>query len=81
MLTCVGESFASRVGASLLHSIGMDELVTRTVEAYRELLLTLVRDRARLRALRERLARQQANAELFDTAGFVRDWEALLTSA
>jgi predicted O-linked N-acetylglucosamine transferase (SPINDLY family) len=33
MLTCLGETFAGRVGASLLKAIGLPELITTTVES------------------------------------------------
>ena len=34
VLTCEGEAFAGRVAASLLHAVGLPELVTRNLEEY-----------------------------------------------
>jgi protein O-GlcNAc transferase len=33
-LTCIGETFAGRVAARLLHAIHLPELITTTPEAY-----------------------------------------------
>jgi predicted O-linked N-acetylglucosamine transferase (SPINDLY family) len=78
MLTCRGATFAGRVGASLTKASGLSELVTASVEEYGERLLELVANPARLRDYRAFLERTRATNPLFDTAGFTRDWEALL---
>lgn len=49
VLTCAGEAFAGRVAASLLHAIGLDDLVTRDLAAYEARALELARDPAALR--------------------------------
>ena len=36
VLTCLGKSFAGRVGASLLRAVGLPELVTSSLEEYEE---------------------------------------------
>ncbi|MBI1394534.1 MAG: tetratricopeptide repeat protein [Betaproteobacteria bacterium] len=77
-ITCPGETFATRVGASLLGAAGLDELVAPDREAYVRLAIDLARDPDRRLALRERLATARHAAPLFDTAGFVRDWESRL---
>ena len=41
VLTLMGESFASRVGASLLSSIGLEELITNTKKEYENLILKI----------------------------------------
>ena len=76
VLTCPGEAFASRVAASLLHAIGLPELVAPTLDAYEALALTLAQDPGRLAALKAKLARQIDTAPLFDTARFCRYLEA-----
>ncbi len=78
VVTCRGESFPSRVGASLLHAIGMPELVTESFAAYEALALLLALEPARLARLRARLARHRATHPLFDTPRFCRDLEATL---
>lgn len=76
LLTRVGEGFASRVAGSLLHAVGLPELVTRDTAEYEALALALARDPARLARLRARLAEGRATHALFDTDRFRRHMEA-----
>lgn len=76
VLTVTGETFAGRVGTSLLHAVGLAELVTGTWAEYEALAIELARDPRRLASLRARLAANRATAKLFDTAGFARGLEA-----
>ena len=78
MLTCRGDTFAGRVGASVLLAAGLPELVANTLDDYRARLLALSADRTALRAHRAYLEASRDTNPLFDTAGFARDWEALL---
>lgn len=78
MLTCRGEAFAGRVGASLLLEAGLPELITNSLDEYRARLLALVADRTELRKHRAYLEASRDTNPLFDTAAFARDWEALL---
>jgi protein O-GlcNAc transferase len=75
VLTCLGESFAGRVAASLLKAIGMPELVAATPVEYEERAVALARDPRALRALRDKLAVQLRAAPLFDAGRFARDLE------
>ncbi len=76
VLTCPGGTFASRVAGSLLHALGLPELVASSLGEYEALALTLARDPERLAALRRRLARNRDIYPLFDTDRFSRDIEA-----
>ena len=76
VLTCRGTTFAGRVAASLLHAVGLPELVTENSQAFEELALGLARDPAALRAVRQKLARNRMDAALFDTGRFTRHLEA-----
>ena len=67
LVTCAGRSFAARVAASLLGAVGLPELATSSLEAYRDLALALARDPDRLGALRDKLTANLATAPLFDT--------------
>lgn len=75
VLTCAGETFASRVAGSLNHAIGLPELTTTSVADYEALALALARDPARLKAVREKLARNRDITPLFDTGRFTRHIE------
>jgi predicted O-linked N-acetylglucosamine transferase (SPINDLY family) len=76
VLTVMGSAFAGRVAASLLHAIGMPELVTSNLADYEALALALARDPAQLAALKAKLARNVATTPLFEADGFTRDLEA-----
>lgn len=80
MVTKLGDTFAGRVGASLLTAAGLPELVAGDEDGYSQLVLDLYRDRPRLTALRRRLAEARDTAPLFDMAGFTRDLENLYFS-
>ena len=75
MVTKPGSSFPSRVGASLLHAIGMHELVTETAAAYEQLALDLATDPDRLAQVRAKLEANRPTAPLFDTLRFARNIE------
>lgn len=69
VLTCPGETFASRVGASLVASVGLPELVVPSWEAYEATAVALYQQRDTLQALRTRLAESRLTAPPFDLRG------------
>jgi predicted O-linked N-acetylglucosamine transferase (SPINDLY family) len=70
LVTCTGRAFDGRVATSLLRNLGLDELITCSLEDYEALALALARDSARLAAIRARLADNISSSPLFDIAGF-----------
>jgi protein O-GlcNAc transferase len=76
VLTCLGDTFAGRVAASLLKAVGLDELITTSLEDYEILALKLAQDRALLASLREKVERNRETYPLFNTARFARHIEA-----
>lgn len=76
VLTCLGETMAGRVAGSLLGAVGLPELITTALDDYEALACALAADRARLDALRARLAANRERAPLFDTARYARGIEA-----
>jgi protein O-GlcNAc transferase len=76
LVTCAGRTFAGRVAGSLLHAVGLPELVVQALPEYEALALQLARDGPRLQALRARLAAARGVAPLFDTDRFRRHLEA-----
>jgi predicted O-linked N-acetylglucosamine transferase (SPINDLY family) len=75
VVTCLGNSFPGRVAASLLHAIGLPDLVTASLAEYEALALKLALDRDRLAAIRTRLIRNRDTEPPFDTARITRDLE------
>ena len=76
LVTCSGHTFAGRVAASLLHAVGMPELVTESLADYETLALNLAREEATLGNLRLRLERNRLAAPLFDIGRYRRHIEA-----
>lgn len=76
VVTCLGESFAGRVAGSLLHAMGLPELVTESPDAYQALALMLATDRNQLQAVRLKLEQKRQSSALFDTDRFRRHLEA-----
>jgi predicted O-linked N-acetylglucosamine transferase (SPINDLY family) len=77
LITCAGNTFASRVAGSLLHAVGLAELVTHSLPDYAALALALAADAPRLQAVRAKLARQRLAAPLFNVAAYTLGLEAL----
>jgi predicted O-linked N-acetylglucosamine transferase (SPINDLY family) len=89
VLTCSGETFASRVAGSLLRAAGMPELVTESLAEYEKAALALARSPQRLIALRQKLQDNRDASALFDLpkltgnieAAYARMWQAWLSGA
>ncbi len=77
MATVIGESFASRVAASLLNTVGLEQLVFADAAAYEAGVIELLQQPHRLQAMRGQLERERLNGPLFDGARFARDLESL----
>jgi protein O-GlcNAc transferase len=80
VLTCIGNTFAGRVGASLLNSIGLPELVTNSLDEYETLALKLATDASYLQSIRHKLEKNRLSYPLFDTDRFRRHIEAAYTT-
>jgi len=78
VLALMGESFASRVAASLLHALGMDELVCLDIDQYMTAAIGWARDRVAFLDLKARLETARTQSPLFDGRRFAGDFERLL---
>jgi protein O-GlcNAc transferase len=79
VLTCRGSSFAGRVAASQLRSIGLSELVTSSLADYAALAQWLAEDRDILAEIKKRLAENRLTGPLFDTDLMRRNLEEAYT--
>jgi predicted O-linked N-acetylglucosamine transferase (SPINDLY family) len=79
VVSCYGESYASRVAASVLNAAGLGELAFGTVADYRCAILALALDPALLATYRQHLVTHRQQLPLFDTARYTRELEALFT--
>ncbi len=77
VLTFMGQSFASRVAASLLHAIGLPELITRSKEDYESLAIELSTNFEKLAIVKQKLIDNLRITPLFDTPLFSKNLETL----
>jgi predicted O-linked N-acetylglucosamine transferase (SPINDLY family) len=75
VLTLMGNSFASRVAASLLNAIGLPELISNSQEEYEALAIELASNPEKLIALKQKLANNKLTTPLFDTPQFTKGLE------
>jgi predicted O-linked N-acetylglucosamine transferase (SPINDLY family) len=80
LVTCSGNSFASRVAGSLLKTVGLESLITQSVEEYESKILELLNNPEQLTNIRKTLEATKLVTPLFDTAGYTRDFENLILS-
>jgi protein O-GlcNAc transferase len=76
VLTRVGQSFASRVAASLLNAIGLPELITTSQAEYEALAIELALNPQKLAEIKLKLANNRLTTPLFDTPLFAKNLEA-----
>ncbi len=76
VLTRLGTAFAGKVAASLLTTIGLPELVTRSAVDYETLALRLAGDVSLLSSIKTKLGENRNHSPLFDTIRFTRNLES-----
>jgi predicted O-linked N-acetylglucosamine transferase (SPINDLY family) len=79
VLSCMGESFASRVAASLLNAIELPELIVSSQEQYEAMAVELATNPVKLGAIKARLERNRPITALFDTLRFTKNIEEAYT--
>ncbi|OWS72658.1 hypothetical protein CBI30_02605 [Polynucleobacter aenigmaticus] len=75
VLTFTGKSFSSRMGASILHAIGMPELVADSQKAYELLAIDLGNNPKKFEIIKAKLIKNRLATPLFDTQLFTRNLE------
>ncbi len=76
VLTLKGQSFASRVAASLLNAIDLPELITTSQDQYEALALELATNTNKLSEIKVRLSNNRLTTPLFDTPLFTKNIES-----
>jgi predicted O-linked N-acetylglucosamine transferase (SPINDLY family) len=76
VITLEGHHFASRSATSLLTSLDLTDLITKTPEEYHALAIHLAQNPDELQALRQKLEENRLKAPLFDTPRFVKNLES-----
>ena len=75
VLTKIGESFAARVSASILTSIGLPDLITYSEKEYEEKAINIAKNPDELIRLKSKLARLRETSPLYNSELFTRDLE------
>jgi predicted O-linked N-acetylglucosamine transferase (SPINDLY family) len=79
LLTCSGESFSSRVAASLLKALNLPELIAPSQAEYETLAVDLAINPERLRMIKQKLKQNLQSTSLFNTSMFARHIENAYT--
>lgn len=77
IVTCAGGTFASRVAGSLLHAVGLAELIATNEEDYFAIALTLAKEPEILAKLKATLKSTHLTAPLFDVIAYTHALESL----
>ena len=75
VLTCMGNSMASRMAGSLLMNLDLPELITYSLSEYEAKAIELGNNLEKLQAIREKLKKNKYSSPLFDTPLFTRNLE------
>ena len=78
LVSLMGESFASRMGGSLLMALGLGELIARDLAGFEAIAVALARNEAALDAVRARLEAAVRTSAVFRTGPFTRALEDAL---
>lgn len=78
VVTILGNHFASRVSASLLSSVGLDELITHNIHEYEEKIIKLCKDRNYLREIKGKLSDTKYIKKFYDIKKFTNELESSL---
>jgi len=78
MVTILGDTFPSRVGAALAMAMEMPEMITESFEEYEENAVMLGTHHAMRNLWRKKLHEKRLSAPLYDTARWVGSFEAAL---
>ncbi|HEX7271919.1 MAG TPA: hypothetical protein VF420_07200, partial [Casimicrobiaceae bacterium] len=81
LITCVGETLASRIAGAQLAAIGLPELITRSFAEYEALALQLTREPGLLATYRARLTANRQSSPLFDMTRYAHDFEDTMERA
>jgi len=75
VLTLIGESFASRVAASLLHAVNLPELITFSEDQYIDYAIKIASSPSSLQKIKTKLSANLSSSSLFDSKLFTKNLE------
>ena len=78
VITLQGKNFASRVSASILRSIGLEELIANSIDEYKQKVIFYSKNPIKIKALKSKLFKLKSDGELFNTETFTKKLEDVL---
>ena len=75
LLTCCGNTFASRVAASLLQRVDLPELISHNLQEYEQIALDLAQNPQKLAQIKQKLIVSLESTKLFNPTQFARNLE------
>ncbi len=75
VLTLKGNSFASRVAASLLNTIKLDELIVTNIEDYKKLAIKIYNEKSYLNEIKKKININKKDSNLFKTEIYTKNIE------
>ena len=77
IVTIKGKSFASRVAASILHQFGLNELIMKDEENYKDKAIKLYNQPNELKKLKTKLIESTEKSSLFNSEKLTRNLEKI----
>ena len=75
VLTCIGDSFAGRVAASLLNAVRLPELITTSQDQYESSAIALAKNPEKMKIIKDKLINNLNKTTLYDAALYTRNLE------
>ena len=79
IITVLGKSFANNVCASLLNSLGLNELISNNFDEYKNKAINLGKNPDKLLNIKEKLKNNKTQKSLFDTKTYTKNLEKAFT--
>jgi predicted O-linked N-acetylglucosamine transferase (SPINDLY family) len=78
IITLEGENYVSRVGVSLLSTLGLQKYIAKNIEDYINKVVNLARSEAELKELHNTLRNKMMNSDLVNSVSFTLNFEKIL---
>ncbi len=75
LITCIGNSFASRVSASILASVCLEDLITYSLKEYEDKAIEIGKDSKLIYDLKNKITNNRKNLALFNSKNYTKNLE------
>jgi predicted O-linked N-acetylglucosamine transferase (SPINDLY family) len=75
VLTLIGASFASRVGASILNALNMKELIAHSKTEFEDIASSIYKDPKKFKSIKQKLLNNKINTTFFNTKLYTKNLE------